>query len=761
MICEKCGKESPEGTKFCGYCGNQMKKDMSMLIERAKQNDQAALAEIYRCSSSSVYRVIKVLIKDDDTVNDILQDTYVKAFTRLDQLQNSERLIPWLKMIANNTAKDWLKKSKPVFFSEISNSEETDGLSFEEAIESTDTEVNPEMAMDEKEVRRLVMEILDQLPEDQRMVIGMFYYEEMSVKDIAESLGVSENTVKSRLLYGRKKIKEQVLELEKQGTKLYSIAPFVFFLYLLRRTETVQAGTMEKQALQKVMESGICTASNRISENAVSQMSHSTMNDTTMNGMSKATSKTITGVAGKTAARHVGVKVASLILVGAVGAGGITYGVVKNWDRLPFAEKKMEVNQKSEQTEELKENTEPTPTLEAEKTSDSEAGESTKTQEKEQTLSVTEERALYKTFYENYVRDQNLRVIPDGLTDSYDLNVGYTDDLLLGACVQDFGGDGKQELLLVRTKGKEKDEVSSNYTAMEKVLYLELYGLDGDNVQTRQYYEVPYSDLNSRMDGIEEQIGIRQENDGCYVERYGIEHPGTGASLSKYTFVKITDTDLQQVDTLKFMFGATYGECTINGEKYDENYRIDDVGAAEQDVHNVLQKYNLDIGDVLGEPLISGVYRVRDMGAQYFSQNDTFTVRNDFVLESDQASEPEQAEESENTEATETIADPTTEALKLIEGTWYTFGGMPYHFKIIFEGNDLKAYDPSGVLGFERTVSEVTKTDYGYFFRISYEYGDYGYRWDMANPETLSLVSTSNPYSTEGYSGTDSLVRNK
>ena len=53
------------------------------------------------------------------------------------------------------------------------------------------------MAMDQQEAKRLVMEILDHLPEDQRVVIGMFYYEEMSVKDIAQTLGVSENTVKS------------------------------------------------------------------------------------------------------------------------------------------------------------------------------------------------------------------------------------------------------------------------------------------------------------------------------------------------------------------------------------------------------------------------------------------------------------------------------------------------------------------------------------------------------------------------------------
>ena len=228
MRCVKCGQELPDDANFCRRCGSPTIRNMSYLVQKARENDQEALAEIYKISSPAVYKTIWVLIKDEDTVYDILQDTYVKAFTRLDQLQNPDKLIPWLKMIANNLAKDWLKKSKPVFFTDIYGGEELEDIPFEESIEDVRSELNPEMAMDQQEAKRLVMEILDHLPEDQRVVIGMFYYEEMSVKDIAQTLGVSENTVKSRLSYGRRKIKEQVLDLEKRGTKLYSVAPFVF-----------------------------------------------------------------------------------------------------------------------------------------------------------------------------------------------------------------------------------------------------------------------------------------------------------------------------------------------------------------------------------------------------------------------------------------------------------------------------------------------------------------------------------------------------
>lgn len=208
MFCEKCGKELPADARFCEHCGNPVTREES-LLDRAKRQDQAALAEIYEQTSGAVYRVLKVLIKnDEDTVQDLLQDTYVKAFTRLDQLQDESKLLPWLKTIANNSAKDWLKKCKPVLFTAMAGNEgneETEALSFEENIEADRIDENPELAMDEKEVRRLVMEILNQLPEDQRVVLGMFYYEDMSVKEIASILEVSDNTVKSRLNYGRKK----------------------------------------------------------------------------------------------------------------------------------------------------------------------------------------------------------------------------------------------------------------------------------------------------------------------------------------------------------------------------------------------------------------------------------------------------------------------------------------------------------------------------------------------------------------------------
>ena len=376
MFCAKCGKEIPEAAGFCRYCGNPVTREES-LLDRAKRQDQAALAEIYEQTSGAVYRVLKVLIKnDEDTVQDLLQDTYVKAFTRLDQLQDESKLLPWLKTIANNSAKDWLKKCKPVLFTAMAGNEgneETEALSFEENIEADRIDENPELAMDEKEVRRLVMEILNQLPEDQRVVLGMFYYEDMSVKEIASILEVSDNTVKSRLNYGRKKVKELVLDLEKKGTKLYNVAPFTFFVYLLYRlgkstsVEAAELDTLQTAlhtALQRTAAQDIYKNAGHTAQEAAGQtvqnhaenMTSQAATHTASTGASEAASTVhhasqaasaaskAAGAAAGTAARHAGLKVAAVILAGVVGGGGVTYGVVKNADKIPVIQNFVEEN---------------------------------------------------------------------------------------------------------------------------------------------------------------------------------------------------------------------------------------------------------------------------------------------------------------------------------------------------------------------------------------------------------------------------------
>lgn len=200
-------------------------------VEAAKNGEQNAFAFLYEQTYGRCRYIAGKYLKDDtDAVNDVLQDAYVKAFQNIGQLEDPEKFPGWLAMIVTNTALNELKKRKPLLFSQIS--DEDQNLDFADNLEDDRVDTQPELSMDQAETKRLVQEMLEALSDEQRVCILMYYMEEKSVKEIAQVLAVSENTVKSRLNYGRKAVKEKVLDLEKRGTKLYGLLPFPFFLYL-------------------------------------------------------------------------------------------------------------------------------------------------------------------------------------------------------------------------------------------------------------------------------------------------------------------------------------------------------------------------------------------------------------------------------------------------------------------------------------------------------------------------------------------------
>ena len=257
MNCDRCGKPIPKGSETCPFCaaGREKESDgLASLVTLAREGNQDALSALYEKTYNGVFYTIKSMIRDDDTVLDILQDTYVKAFTHLDRFQGDTKFSPWVRQIGANTARDYLKKKKPLLFTDLTSGEEPD-VPIEEHFADLDAGNLPDEVLDQAETTRLVREIIDGLPEDQRAVIGMYYYQEMPVKDIAAALGASESAVKSRLLYGRRKIEAQVRDLEKKGTKLYGLAPIPFLLWLMGAQEAQAAQLPNGQILQNVLAS--------------------------------------------------------------------------------------------------------------------------------------------------------------------------------------------------------------------------------------------------------------------------------------------------------------------------------------------------------------------------------------------------------------------------------------------------------------------------------------------------------------------------
>ncbi len=314
-------------------------EDLKHLVELSKKGDQQAIAQLYEQTSRRAYYLAKQLVKDEDQAQDIVQDAYVKVFTNLPLLEQVENFQGWLNTIVVNKSKDYLKKKKPMLFSQMV-SEEDEGSELD--FEDEGGYFSPDQKVDYAETKRLIQGMIDRLPQEQRMAIVLFYLEEMPVKQIARVMECSEGTVKSRLNYGRKAIKAQVLELEKKGTKLYCV-PFIPFLYWLFRQQvlsTVVPGAVGKAAVAAgVAAAGKAGAASGGAAGAASGSGAGTVSGSGAGssvasgagsvsaGSSAAAAAAAAGKVGAAAAgKAISVKVAAAVAAACIGAGGVGVG---------------------------------------------------------------------------------------------------------------------------------------------------------------------------------------------------------------------------------------------------------------------------------------------------------------------------------------------------------------------------------------------------------------------------------------------------
>ena len=330
MYCTRCGKEIRSDQKFCGNCGAknvnyQEKNNLKEIIEKAAAGEENALETIYNLTYVQGVAIALQMVKNEQDAMDIMQDAYISAFRNLKQIEDPKRLKSWFNCIVANKCKDWLKKKKPQLFSDILTGD--DDREFEDTIADENLTFSPEESVDYAETKRLMKEILDGLPEDQKLCVLMYYYEELSVADIADALGCSTGTVKSRLNYARKKIRNDVEELERKGTKLYSVAPLPFILWMLREGEqTISVpGSFGKELVRQgagIVKSGSAPTSG----NTGSGKSGIRKTDPVKNGQA-AGRKIVKSAAGKAAGKIIGTKA----VAGAVGAAVIGGGAVAGY----------------------------------------------------------------------------------------------------------------------------------------------------------------------------------------------------------------------------------------------------------------------------------------------------------------------------------------------------------------------------------------------------------------------------------------------
>ena len=216
------------------------------LVLRAQAGDREAFGELYERSAAQLYRSIFSMVREESAAWDIHQNSYLLAWQHLKKLEKPEAFLPWLRRIAVNETVKELQKDRPLNFTEL-----TEEAGEEPQIPETRPDRQPELELDRQEAARLVREILEDLPQKQRLIVGMYYYEGMRVKEIAETLGVTQGTVKTQLHLGRKKVETQVRRLEGEGVKLYGLAPMAFLTALLGRQ--APAKVLGKQAAEALL----------------------------------------------------------------------------------------------------------------------------------------------------------------------------------------------------------------------------------------------------------------------------------------------------------------------------------------------------------------------------------------------------------------------------------------------------------------------------------------------------------------------------
>ena len=203
-------------------------KELGEYVEKLQEGDSSAFNVIYDQTKDNVYGLLCSYTKNMDQSNDLMQETYITVNEKIGTLKDKNSLKSWINRIAINKANRYFEKNKR----EVLLSEEGQVL-FEAQLEK-DEEFLPQELLDSMEKRKIIKDIIDNLPVEQKTAIYLYYFDEMSLAEVAEDMQCSEGTVKSRLNYARKKIKDEVDTWEKKGTKLYSTGIPVLLLLLTR-----------------------------------------------------------------------------------------------------------------------------------------------------------------------------------------------------------------------------------------------------------------------------------------------------------------------------------------------------------------------------------------------------------------------------------------------------------------------------------------------------------------------------------------------
>ncbi len=192
---------------------NNHKIEESEVIKRILGGEKEFYEILVRRNNQKLYRVIRSYVKDEAEVEDLMQDSYVKAFTKLHQFKLESSFSTWLVRIGINESLARLREKGKLYDLNGQSDDLKSDLIFEIP---DDKQLNPQDKMIRKESKQILENAIDQLDIKYRTVYIMKEVEEMSLKDIAFALDLTETNVKVRLHRSKEMLKEKLYEISNE-----------------------------------------------------------------------------------------------------------------------------------------------------------------------------------------------------------------------------------------------------------------------------------------------------------------------------------------------------------------------------------------------------------------------------------------------------------------------------------------------------------------------------------------------------------------
>ena len=201
--------------------------NISHLVEKIKKGDNKSFEKLYELTEREVWFTCISFLKNETTAQDIMQETYITAFLKIQSLKKSSQIRSWLNRIAVNKCKNYLKGKGEI---------QLDDEIFENQAIVDERISIPEEYISDKAKREIILSIMQEVLSDvQYQTVIMHYFNEMTVDEIAEVFECSRGTVLSRLNYSRAKMKTAIEDYEnKSGDKLHGVVFVPFFTTIFR-----------------------------------------------------------------------------------------------------------------------------------------------------------------------------------------------------------------------------------------------------------------------------------------------------------------------------------------------------------------------------------------------------------------------------------------------------------------------------------------------------------------------------------------------